>query len=344
MRTIFDIITSKHIASYWTTKGNSETNFTESLFPASKQLGLDLKWIKGARGMPIVLKMSAFDAAAVPRARVGFIQKQTQMPYIKESMYIDEELRQQLNLVLETGNQMYIDSVMGRVFDDTIRLLQGAAARREQMRAMVLTTGTISIVSNGQNFEYDYGVTNKSTAAVPWATTATADPMEDLRNAKEKISAATGEVLTRAMCDGKSWKNLRNNVRIRSTIFSGKNVTNPYVSDRMLHSFILDEVGLNVVVNDNHYIEEDGTSVRYVPDNTFSMFPSGALGSTWFGTTPAESDLSGGKIANVSIVDTGVAITTVQKADPVQVETIVSQICLPSFERAESVYILNTGN
>ena len=50
----------------------------------------------------------------------------------------------------------------------------------------------------------------------------------------------------------------------------------------------------------------------------------------------------GGNAANVSIVDTGVAITTTQVVDPVNVETIVSQICLPSFEAADSVYILDT--
>ena len=49
-----------------------------------------------------------------------------------------------------------------------------------------------------------------------------------------------------------------------------------------------------------------------------------------------------GSVANVSITDTGVSVTTVQKADPVQVETIVSMICLPSFEAADQVYIMDT--
>ena len=44
----------------------------------------------------------------------------------------------------------------------------------------------------------------------------------------------------------------------------------------------------------------------------------------------------------LSITDTGVAVTTVQHADPVNVETIVSMICLPSFEMADQVYILDT--
>ena len=38
----------------------------------------------------------------------------------------------------------------------------------------------------------------------------------------------------------------------------------------------------------------------------------------------------------------GVAGTTIQKADPVNVETKVTQICLPSFEEADKVYIIDT--
>ena len=80
-----------------------------------------------------------------------------------------------------------------------------------------------------------------------------------------------------------------------------------------------------------------------MPEDTFVMFPSGPLGKTWFGTTPSESDLMSSGVANVSIVETGVAITTIKKADPVQVETIVSMICLPSFEQADNVYIIDTN-
>ena len=79
-----------------------------------------------------------------------------------------------------------------------------------------------------------------------------------------------------------------------------------------------------------------------MPSDTMVMFPDGDLGRTWFGTTPAESDLMSGSAANVSITDTGVAVVTVTKTDPVNVETIVSMICLPSFEMADQVYIMDT--
>ena len=342
MTTIFDLVQSNHIASYWTTLGQ-ESSVTEELFPAAKQLGLNLKWIKGARGLSVVLKMSAFDAASIPRGRIGYKEMLTEMPYHKESSYVNEELRQQLNLVISSGNQVLIDSVMTRIFDDEMRLLRGAAARREQMRMMMLTTGVIAIVSNGQEFMFDYGVTHKESAVTSWADFEQSDPLGDLRLGKEIIQETTGEVVTRAMCDGKSWANLRNNAKIKGQFFTNAYTKDAFISDSKLKAFILDELGLKVLVNDQRYMEEDGTTNPFMPPNTFVMFPAGTLGNTWFGTTPAESDLATSSSANVSIVDTGVAITTTKKTDPVQVETIVSQICLPSFERADSVYILDTA-
>ena len=342
-KTIFDLVKAQFIASFWTTMEHEETYLTRELFPHDKQLGLDLRWIRGAKGQSVVLKPSAFDAAAIPRPRIGFSELKVQMPYFKESMYIDEELRQQLNMVIATGNKEFEDAVMDRIFDDTVQLIKGAAARREMMRSMLLSTGIIAMTGNGQNYEFDYGVTNKVTAATPWATT-TSDPIEDIRIAKETIQGKTGETLTRAMCDGKSFRNLVRNEKIRNTIFPIEQAAGRILSDAQLKSFVLAEQGIVIVVNDNHYREADGTVVRYFPENTFVMFPSGNLGKMMFGTTPAESDLQTSNKANVAIVDTGVAITTTEKVDPVQVETIVSQICLPSLERADSVYILNTGN
>lgn len=342
--TIFDIIQAPELAAYWTELTQDEAPFLgEELFPNDKKRGLDLKWIKGSRGLPIALKASAFDAEAVPRPRIGFDRLSAQMPYFKESKYIDEELRQELNMVLETGNQAYIDSVTNRVFDDETSLLRGASAIREAMRMMALTTGVVSLASNGQAYEFDYGIpaTHKVNATTAWSNTTDSDPIADMIKGKELILDETGVEVTRAVCDRETWRNLRNNDKIVKAIYVLSN-GQATVSDTRLHQFILDEAGLDVVVNNKRYVDYTGATQKYVPENTFVMFPDGNLGRTWFGTTPAESDLMGGQVANVSIVDTGVAITTVQKADPVQVETIVSQICLPSFEAADQVYIIDT--
>lgn len=340
---IFDLMTSQEIVAYWEELTQDRAPYpAEELFPADKKRGLDLKWIKGSKGLPAVLKTSAYDVQSVPRPRIGFEKITTQMPYFKESKYIDEELRQELNLVLETGNQAYIDSIIGKVFDDEVELLEGAAAARERMRMMVLTTGVIAMSANGQNFNYDYGVPaeHKTGVAAKWSDYVNSDPLEDIRLAKEKIQDETGAVLTRAMCDNKTWRKIRNNEKIKKEIFVLTNGAGA-ISDQKLRQYISDELDLVVVVNDKRYKNEEGQTVKYMPEDTFVMFPEGKLGNTWFGTTPAESDLMSSGVANVSITDTGVAVTTVTKADPVNVETIVSMICLPSFEAADEIFILD---
>lgn len=341
--TIFDLIKAPELTSYWEENVQDRPPYLgEELFPNDKKLGLKLDWIKGANGLPVVLKPSAFDVGAVPRPRLGFDKLSAEMPFFKESVYVDEELRQQLNMVLETGNQAYIDAVVNRVFADEMHLLEGARARREQMRMMALTTGAIAISANGQNYSYDYGMPadHKSEVTTSWSDTSS-DPIEDMRKAMDKIEDDTGVRPTRAICTRKTWGYLRVNQRIIKSIFVLSNGQVTALSDARLSQYLMDELGLELIVYGKRYKNDAGTATQFVPDDTVVLFPEGTLGTTWFGTTPEESDLMGGKIANVSITDMGVAVTTIEKADPVNVETKVTQICLPSFESADSVYILD---
>lgn len=340
---IFDLIKAPELTSYWEEHIQDMPPYLgEELFPADKKLGLKLDWIKGANGLPVVLKPSAFDAGAVPRARIGFDKLSTQMPFFKESTYVDEELRQELNMVLETGNQAYIDAVVRRVFADETHLLEGARARREEMRMMALTTGAIAITANGQAYNYDYGIPSghKSTVTTSWSDT-NSDPVEDMRKAMDKVEDDTGIRPTRGVCTRKTWGYLRNNQRIIKSIFVLSNGQVTALSDARLSQYLMDELGLELIVYGKRYKNDSGKATQFVPDDTVVLFPAGNLGTTWFGTTPEESDLMGGKVANVSITDVGVAVTTIEKADPVNVETKVTMICLPSFEAADSVYILD---
>lgn len=342
MPTIFDFVNSQEMVSYWETRTQDRPPFLgETLFPAQKKLGLDLKWIKGSAGLPVVLKPSAFDVGATPRPRIGFDRLSAEMPFFKESLYIDEELRQQLNMVLETGNQSYIDAVLNRIFNDNMVLLEGAAARREQMRMMALTTGAISIVANGQNFDFDYGMPagHKSKVATSW-NNPDANIGQDILDGQDKIEDDTGVRPTRAVCDRKTWGYMLKNNTFKKAIYvlSQGQAT---LTDAQLKAHLQDTYGLEVVVYSKRYNNDFNTATKYIPDDTFTMFPAGALGTTWFGTTPEESDLMGKAVANVSITDVGVAVTSIVKADPVNVETKVTMISLPSFEAADQVYILD---
>lgn len=340
--TIFDLIVSGEIVAYWELKTQDRAPYLgEELWPNEQKMGLKLEWLKGSNGLPVVLRPSAYDVAAVPRPRIGFEKLSTNMPYFKESKYIDEELRQQLNMVMESNNQALIDMIIRQIFNDEMELLEGAAAQRERMRMMALTTGVISIEGNGQVYDYDYGMPedHKVTVSKSWSD-PTASIIEDIRAGIDKIEADTGVTVERAVTGSKVIGYMRKNNEIKA-VLNVLSQGNGYISDGRILQYISDELGIEVVKNDKQYKDETKTTQRYVPDDVFVMFPAGQLGNTWFGMTPEQSDLMSSNVANVSITDTGVAVTTTQKTDPVQVETKVTQICLPDFPTADQVYILD---
>lgn len=339
--TIFELVTSDQITAYWESQAqNRKPYLGEELFPSQQKLGLSIKWIKGSQGLPVVLKPSAYDVAAKKRDRIGFDKLNMDMPFFKESTYIDEELRQELNKVLETGNQAYIDSIMNQVFNDTTNLLDGAAAQRERMRMMALTTGKISMNANGQNYDYDYGIpgNHKVNSTKAWSD-PTATIIDDIRDLMDVIEDETGIRPERAVCSRKTFGYIRKNNEIRQAIL-GSDATAP-VSDTKILDYIMDELKLDVVVYNKKAKDEKGNEFKYVADDTFVIFPQGKLGTGWFGTTPEQSDLMAGSAANVSITDIGVAVTTSKKTDPVNVDTKVSMIYLPSFETADQVGIID---
>lgn len=340
MPNIFDLVTAPEITAYWTELNQDRAPYLgETLFPNQKKLGLDLKWLKGSKGLPVVLKLSAFDAQAVPRQRIGFEKVSAEMPFFKESLYVDEELRQELNKVLESGNQAYIDAVINRIFDDEGQLIDSAAVARERMRMSLLTTGTITMASNGQAYTYDYGLdqNQKPVVTTSWSTN-TADIIGDIRSWQDDREDETGVRPTRAICSRKTFGYILQNTAIKNAVWGVQN--NAPINEAKAKAYLLDELDLEVVIYTKRYKDESGTTQKYVPDDTFVLIPPGNLGNTWFGTTPEESDLlASSSVDNVSIVDTGVAITTMRRADPVNVETKATQIALPSFEMADQIII-----
>lgn len=344
MASIFDLVNAGDISLYWTNMPNDQPPYLgETLFPDQKKMGLDLKWIKGATGAVQVLRPSAFDVTVIPRPRIGFQMMQAEMPFFKESKYIDEVLRQELNMVIESGNAAYIEAIMSRVFADEVELLQAARIQRERLRMAALTTGVIDIEANGQLLSYDYGMPDehKVTSSAAWST-ADYDIIGDINEWMDLIEDDSGVRPTRAIVSRRTWNIMLNNSTIKKAIYvlSGGQAS---VSDMRMNNYLMEELGLTVAVYGKRVKDEKGQIYNLVPDNTFVLFPEGQLGSTWFGTTPEESDLLSAAAANVAIVDTGVAVTTMHKLDPVQVETKVSMICLPSFETADQVLIADVA-
>lgn len=341
MPTIYDLVTSNNITSYWTEKNqNQQPLLGETLFPTRRVLGTKLEWIKGANDQPVALRPSSYDAKAIRRDRQGIEKASTEMPFFKESMYIDERLRQDLNNFANANNQQLVNQVLLNIYNDEANLIDASEVTRERMRMEALTTGTITVSGNGQSFTYDFGVPadNKKTVTTAWST-ATADIIGDITSYVDAMKAK-GVNITRAICNSSVAKCFRTNTAIKNAIYVFAQGTVPVTTARAI-DYIYNETGVTFYVYDNVYVNESGTAVKYIPDDTVVLMPDGDLGYTNMGTTPEESDLMNSLGANVSIVDNGVAVTTSQTVDPVNVETKVSMVSLPSFEQADKIVIVD---
>ncbi|ALC81733.1 MULTISPECIES: major capsid protein [Bacillus] len=341
---IFDLVSADYIASYYSEKASNRIPYLgATLFPAKKQLGLDLSWIKGANGLPVALMPSEFDSKATLRDRIGFTDVQTEMPFFRESMRIGERDRQQLNTLAASNMNDMAKTIVNRIYDDVSGLVNGAAVQPERMIMQLLSSGKIDIVANRVNYTYDYKMSDEHKEQLldgaRWSDTENSRPVEDIIAWQDKVEEDTGTRPTRAILTRKTWGYLMQNKSIRLDMnpTGGQNII---MTDAMLKQYFSSKVDVTFAIYNKKFITEDKTTKGFFPDDFFTLIPDGALGNTYFGTTPEESDLMAGNTdANVRIVNTGVAITSVKEPHPVNVNTIVSEIVLPSFESIDNIFI-----
>lgn len=349
----FDIttfLTPAAVAANWTdTASNREAYLGAGLFPSKKKAGLDLAWIKGRRGLPVSLKPSAFGAKATFRDRVGVERLETQMPFFREGYRIDEKDRQD-TMRAQDANDPYATAIIDRIFDDTTDLISGAEVVGERMRMQLLFPNEgavgISIKANGMDYTYDYDPDgewkrNNYTALTGtdlWTAPETADPFKVFQNVKNKASAQTGTRLSRVIMNGYTFGLMVQMASVKNRYLTASGTSFGYLTDQEVQKVIEATSGVRIAVYDKQYRDEDGVAHKFIPDGYVSVLPEGTLGSTWYGTTPEEADLRVNPAAQVSIVNTGIAITKYVNPHPVETNIIASEIVLPSFERMDEVH------
>lgn len=336
--TIFDLITSKDVKDFWVEAGsNREAYLGAAFFPTKKQLGMELSYLKGNKGLPVSLKGSAFDTDVPLRDRQGLTEMKSDMPFFREGMSIDEKQRQQLLQVMQTGNQTLIDAILDNIFDDRANLLESAFVSKERMIMQLLAYGTITMNFQGSPVSYDYQFDTDHkltlTSTDMWSDHANSDPIGDIETMQNQVRQDTGVTPTRAICNTKTLNDIIANEKIQATL----KIKNLYPNKKNTLAYILEETGVDIAVYDKMY---DGG--KYYPDNNFTLIPEGNLGNFYYGTTPEEADLMGKAGADVELVDQGVAVSTQMKKDsPINVKTVVSMLGLPSAETMDRWAIIS---
>lgn len=346
------LITPAAVAANWTEVASNRVPYLGTgLFGAKKKAGLDLSWIKGNRGLPISLMPSTFDAKATFRDRIDVSKTETEMPFFREGFKIKEKDRQEL-LRVQDSNDPYAIAVIDRVFDDANELIDAADVVPERMRMQLLFAKDgnvgIAIKANGVDYTYNYDQnsewkTNNYTAltgADLWTAPSTADPFAAFKAAKDGILARTGSEVVYAIMNSATFNMMAKTEAIKNRYMSTNGLTLGYLTDDEVKAAVKSTSGLDVVVYDKMYRDENKVAHKFVPDGYVALVPAGELGSTWYGTTPEEADLMGSGKAEVAIVNTGVAITRIIEEHPVNINTFASEIVLPSYERMDEVALI----
>lgn len=357
--TIFDLVTSQAIATYWTALQSNAIPFLgTALFPASKKIGLDLSWILGADSLPVALMPSAFDAKPTLRPRIGVTKVETEMPFFREAMRVGEKERQQMLMYMENAtSNPYARALLDKIYADSAQLIDGANVQAERMRMSLLVDGTITITAptasgTAASYDYDYDAngswaannTGELTNTDMWSDLEHSTPVQDVLEVKRKMANKYGITITRAILNSVTWAYLVGNKSIRLDMnpLGGQNII---LGDADVMTYFERKTGVSFIIYDKSYKDESKVEKKFYPDGYVTFLPASTLGSTWYGTTPEEADLmSGATDASVSLVNTGVAVLTKKESLPVNIITSVSQIVLPSFERMLDIYVLHVAS
>lgn len=338
---VFDLVRAENLKAIF--EGREQKLYVgEAFFPNVRQRGLKFSFIKGKQGAPVALVSANWNTNVLYRDRIGVEKLSGQLPFFKEAYKIDEETRQELLSVRDE----FRESIMGKIFDDEMDLLDGADVTAERMRMQLLGTGTITITENGVNKQYDYGFDNSKqykTVSNLWSAD-NADPIKDIMNEIDAYEELTKKKATIAVMDRKVFRHIQKNKKVLD-YFANLSTPNLYPNAEQILSFVESQTGLKFVITEDTYLEArdfNGTPVKFYPEDRFTLLSTSNLGETVYGTTPEEADLLSGssKASSVAITGKGVAITTWNEVDPVNVNTKVSEVCLPTCPNVDQIYIV----
>ena len=340
---IKDFINSNNIALYMK-EIPVEARVDQVLFPNKKQLGTELEFAKGAKHKPVALKMSTFDVAPKIRALNASIDVQRkEMPFFKEGVGITESKRRELINAANGNNENLVQALAAQLFENYAGLIEGANIQTKRMRASLIQNGKINITSDEGDIVVDYGV--PAAHEIVLSKTKWNDPkadiVKDIQDFQKVITDDNYPKPTTVLLTETTFNDtFRINEAITAHLRSSAANSSLILSQQDYINFCKEILGLNIVFLENDtYIPEEGAKAEpYYVDGKITLMSGTTLGYTVYGTTPEEYDkMYGSGKLDTAIVQDAIAITTMVKEDPITVDTKVSQIVIPSFERADEV-------
>lgn len=328
-----------------------------SFFATDKRIGLELRWIKGRKGLPVALKASAFDALAPLRHPIGFADKQNEMPFFRES-YMVTEKEEQDYATYENNNPELANQVLKEIVKNPMDLILGADVVPERMIWQLLAPidgvpKIVVTVDGGETYDIDYtgddGVEYKKKnfveVANKWSDASTATPLTDIRAMRKAHRHNYGNEIGTLIINENTWDMLVNaedtKKQVQGILAYQNGIT---LDEEDVKRYLSSNLHVEVYVYNKMYLDEAGKSHTFIPDGMVTAIEAGVstLGTVWYGTTPEER--SGSETdGSLSIVNTGVSVYTYATNHPINTHCVVSEIVLPAYENMDSVVVMKVA-
>lgn len=345
-----DVFTARSLAFRLTEDPtNAQPFLGEAFFPVKKKMGVDLKWIKGHKGLGVELKPSTYDALATIRPREGFQVLREEMPLFRESMKVSEQDMMEIQRASESDDP-FVQDVINHVYDDVNTLVNGARIATERMRMSLLAPANGEMVINigaydNTIYNYDYDANDawkgtnyiELTSTAKWDEPTTCAPLDDMQTAVDKL-ADKGYQARYAMMNTATLNLLVSANQMRNALITITGNPVDFLDRQTAKEVFQRKTGLTPIIYDKKYKNVNGVEAKFYPDGYVTVIADGTLGNTWHGVTPEERTLLGDPKVDVAVLDSGIAVA-IQNiyGPPVRHETTVSQIALPSFEGMDAI-------
>lgn len=309
--------------------------FGELLFPETKRESLEFDMIKGARSIPVVASVHAFDTEAEIGSREASKQA-LELALIKRKLPLTEKEIIALENPRTPAEQQYL---MSEVYNDIDTLVNGVKARAEVMRIEAAANGTVTLEENGLSATIDYGVPADHKEILSGSDLWT-DPSSDPITMIQDWVLTLGTNPTRALTSNTILTALLRHPKVISALFG--NGSGRIATRGDLNAF-LQSAGLpQIATYDNQYRKQLANgkyhNIRYFPQEKFVLLPDGPLGETIYGPTAEEIRLTRDPSIQTQMVGNVLAMVYEENLDPVSTWTKAVATALPSFPLAEEVF------
>ena len=351
---------AQEIANYADEKRKAEDPaLWEILFPPESAPSLELKWIKSSRRKTMMLELSALDAHANRRGRLGAQRIIQDMPFFREEMPVTETDRQELLKLIDnlSARENDIKSVLSPIYDDHGGLVLGAYANADIMAGMILCNAKIQIATNDQSADFDYDDASGSwrasnfttlTGTATWtsANKATSNPMGDILAAIE-AQENRGYKVARIIMNSATFKAFCDSDSIHKSVAPLGGVVKKNDARELLSNETEDA---EIIIYNKTYLDSAGNIIKVIPDNYVVLTGEGNLGRMYFGPTPEIFDKTHNKNQEGSDIATSqidgvdcVGVECYMQPHPKTLNTVVSLAALPSYPEMDSVAVLKVA-